>query len=226
VKLWLLDQFPRKSLIQIPYQVGALLFPREAPPTMSRHLREGTFPLLAPDSAEKLPAGAGPAAAVRRAVEQTLRREKLTLPGLRIPDSRLFFKHEERSLSVVPGKLLCGPAERDELFPGKLKVRLTFTLPSGAYATLVVRRLFWFSEARDQPGDQASEQAGDQQRPAGSAERKAPVTATTSEPRPDDAPARKAPGFLARQRARKAARQAAQARGPARAKGARKKARR
>jgi tRNA pseudouridine13 synthase len=195
VKLWLLELFARKALIQIPYQVGALLFPREAPAATARLLREGTFPLLGPDSAQYLPEGDGSAAAVRRAVESTLRREKLTLPGLRIPDAPLFFKHEERPLTVVPGKLIAGPAERDQYFAGKWCVRLSFTLPSGSYATLVVRRLFWFSEAREREAAPESEP-------------------TAVPPRTESAPPVPTPrkGFLARQRERKEARRAAQAR--------------
>ena len=61
---------------------------------------------------------------------------------------------------MVPGKLSAGPAEPDEYSPGKLRVRLSFTLPSGSYATLVVRRLFWFSEARERELPLESVQAG------------------------------------------------------------------
>jgi len=208
VKLFLLELFPRKSLVQIPYQVGALLFPREAPAALARLLREENFPLLGPDSVEKLPAGSGPAAALRKAVEETLRREKLTLPGLSIPNAPLFFKHEERPLTVVPGKLSAGPAEPDEYFPGKLRVRLSFTLPSGSYATLVVRRLFWFSEAREREVSPEPLKAGALSSPS-AAERPRPPEQSPDparEPRPEPL------GFLARQRARKAAKQAAQAR--------------
>ncbi len=207
VKLFLLELFPRKSLVQIPYQVGALLFPREAPAATARLLREGTFPLLGPDSADKLPAGDGWAAALRRAVEGTLRREKLTLPGLTIPNAALFFKHEERPLTVVPGKLSAGPAEPDEYFPGKLRVRLSFTLPSGSYATLVVRRLFWFSEAREREVSPEPVKTAQPPRPATAASRPGEPT---PEPRPEPRP--EPIGFLARQRAKKAAKQAAQAR--------------
>jgi tRNA pseudouridine13 synthase len=204
VKLWLLELFPRKSLIQIPYQVGALLFPREAPAVLARVLRDGSFPLLGPDSVEHLPAGSGPAEAARRAVETTLRREKLTLPGLRIPDAPLFFKHEERPLTVVPGKLVAAPAERDEYFPGKWRVRLSFTLPSGSYATLVVRRLFWFSEAREREASAAGEPAPTPT-PTAAPTRRPPAPSVEPVPQPPK-------GFLARQRERKAARRTAQER--------------
>ncbi len=197
VKLLLLELLPRKALCQIPYQVGQLLFPREVPAgsaDLLTFLRNGGFPLLGPDSGDKLPAGEGPIPqAVRHAVEATLRREKLTLPGLRIPDASLFFKHEERPLTVVPGKLVVSAPERDEHFRGRTKVRLSFTLPSGSYATLVVRRLFWFSEARER----------EPLRPLAPEEPE--VIAVPAAPA---APV----GFLAQKRAKKAARAEARAR--------------
>src|SRR5690606_24511921 len=58
----------------------------------------------------------------------------------------MFFKHEERPVVVKPGKLVVGKPQPDELNRGRLKVNIGFTLPPGAYATLVTRRLFWFSE--------------------------------------------------------------------------------
>lgn len=210
VKLLLLDLLPRKALCQIPYQVGALLFPREASSATTRFLRTGSFPLLAPDSGTQLPEGDGNPAAVRRAVEGTLKREKLTLPSLEIRDAPLFFKHEERALTVVPGKLVVGHAERDEHFPGRFRVRLSFTLPSGSYATLVVRRLFWFSEARER--DPAGEEAPPRvAAPSSSSTARLPsqssaTAAETSAPAPR--------GFLAKKRARQDAREATRARGP------------
>ena len=45
---------------------------------------------------------------------------------------------------VVPGKLVIGKEREDELQPGRSKVNVAFTLPPGAYATLVTKRLFWF----------------------------------------------------------------------------------
>ena len=63
----------------------------------------------------------------------------------------LFFKHEERPLFVVPDKLRVNEPRSDELNRGKFKQTLSFTLPPGAYATLVVRRLFWFATEGSRP---------------------------------------------------------------------------
>lgn len=148
VKELLRDLLDAGSLLSLRYQAGRLLFPRDAPPDVLRRLRAMTFPLLAPDSTFSDPD-------VERAALRALSREKLRLSDLSlraVPD--LFFKHEERPLLVVPGKLVVGRALRDEMNRGRSRVNVAFTLPPGAYATLVVKRLFWFAmveeEARDQ----------------------------------------------------------------------------
>lgn len=140
VRRYLMDLLPGQSLLPINYQAGKLLFPREAPPEVLKKLREQTFPLLGPETVIE-------DKAVKKAVDWVLGREKLTSEKLRIPDTdQIFFRHEERPLVVYPGRLLVGAAHRDELNQGFRKVYVAFTLPPGSYATLVVRRLFSFSE--------------------------------------------------------------------------------
>ncbi len=182
VKLLLLDAIGRAPLCQIPYQAGALLFPRDAPAALLPLLRRGTFPLLAPET----PLPDGP---IGRAITTVLQREKLALSSLRIPGTPLFFRHEERPIAVFPDKLVVGKAERDEHFPGRLRVNLAFTLPPGAYATLVVRRLLWYAI----PESPEARAEGPRRREL---PRRPPPT-------PEE---RRARGFLAKKRARRAAR--------------------
>jgi tRNA pseudouridine13 synthase len=138
VKLLLLKLVGQPSLCQVPYQAGMLLFPRAAPAKAVDMLRHGSFPLLGPE----LKTEPGP---ITDAINEVLRREKLTLAGLRIPDAPIFFKAEPRQIAIIPGKLVVSRAESDPLFRGRLQIRLAFTLPPGSYATLVVRRLFWYA---------------------------------------------------------------------------------
>jgi tRNA pseudouridine13 synthase len=175
VRRYLLGRVPSAELIGLRYQAGALLFPRALPaeePSSARRRaqregaehgeepsfawrraqREGaehgeerqrllakTFPLLAHDSTFTDSQIAAAALAAVRA-------QGLTLAELRVPGTTaLFFKHEERPLFVMPGKLRANEPRQDELNRGRLKVNLSFTLPPGAYATLVVRRLLWFA---------------------------------------------------------------------------------
>ena len=181
---------PREHLFPLRYQAGTLLFHREADAATLQYLRGLTFPLLGPGSTfqdEK----------VQAAARWALGKEKLTLPDLFIEESPrlLFFKHEERPVLTYPHKLVIGRHLPDELHPDRLKINVAFTLPPGAYATLVIKRLFHFAYREE------------------TAEQMAPRPRSPSPPPAPPPPPKPAPpspeGFLARQRARKQARQAA-----------------
>ncbi len=213
VKRYLAGRVPAAEMVGLRYQAGALTFPRAMPRELRDELWARTFPLLAPESTfddEKIQAAALGA----------LKAQGLTLESLRVPETRqLFFKHEERPLFVVPGKLRVNEPRRDELNRGRLKVNLSFTLPPGAYATLVVRRVLWFAaETRKTDsrtvGRAASEAAGLKPRgdaasglrPRGEAASGLRPQASGEKPLPSAAP--KAPpqpriGFLERQRRKK-----------------------
>ena len=64
-------------------------------------------------------------------------------------------KSEERALVLRPRNLRVRPAEPDPLNAGMKLVRLSFDLPRGAYATLVVRRLFAGASERRAPEGRA-----------------------------------------------------------------------
>ncbi|QRN93053.1 tRNA pseudouridine(13) synthase TruD [Archangium violaceum] len=139
VRRYLQLLLPREHLFPLKYQAGTLLFYRDADPEVLRVLRESTFPLLAPDTRIEDPK-------VKEAVDWVLGREKLSLEDLRIKEAprMLYFKHEERPTVVLPHKLVIGRVQNDELNRGEYKVNIAFTLPPGAYATLVIKRLFHF----------------------------------------------------------------------------------
>jgi tRNA pseudouridine13 synthase len=116
-----------------------------------RVLRDATFPLLGPDTRITDPK-------IQEAVDWVLGKEKLTLEQLRIEEAPrlLFFKSEERPLLVFPHKLVVGRTQKDDLNRGNLKVNIAFTLPPGAYATLVIKRLFHF-EYKEESAQQIRE---------------------------------------------------------------------
>jgi tRNA pseudouridine13 synthase len=189
VKRYLASRIPAAELIGVRYQVGALTFPRALPRELRDELWSKTFPLLAPDSTFDDDR-------VRESALGALRSQGLSLPDLRVPETpQLFFKHEERPLIVAPGKLRMSGPRSDELNRGRSKVNLSFTLPPGAYATLVVRRVLWFaaeSRRSDAPVG----------RPWGQ-----PLAETRKPPqREPAAPKREEAGFLERQRRKKQAR--------------------
>jgi tRNA pseudouridine13 synthase len=235
VRRYLQLSLSREELFPLPYQAGTLLFHRDARPEVLHRLRSTTFPLLAPDTQVEDPT-------VAEAVKWVLGKEKLALEQLRIEEAprMLYFKHEERPLLVFPQKLVIGKVQRDELNRGRLKVNVAFTLPPGAYATLVIKRLFHFSyreesveeivASRHGRAPEQWERRGDEGQPRRAtgrvwrdAERlplpstpAAPARARPSTPRaarqapPEAGPARPE-GFRARQKARKQAREDARA---------------
>jgi len=188
VRQYLRDVVGVQRLVAIRYQAGSLLFPRELDGATARRLAGATFPLLAPGTTFADPQ-------VERAAMAVMRREGMTLADLAVPGTpEIHFDPEERPLVAHPGRLAVGEARQDELNDGRLKVNVAFTLPPGAYATLVVKRLFhWTLE----PGLE-KKRAAAQAAPA------RPTPAAIHQ-------ARRADGFLARQRAEKAARQARRA---------------
>jgi tRNA pseudouridine13 synthase len=193
VRQFLRDVVGIQRLVSIRYQAGSLVFPRELDGETARRLNRMTFPLLGPDSTFTDPQ-------VEKAAMAPLLREDQTLASLAVPGTpEIHFDHEERPLLAFPGRLTVGDARPDDLNDGRFKVNVAFTLPPGAYATLVVKRLFWWTL---EPGARKKEAALE--------------AARLSAPRPKRTPEqmhaeRKETGFLARKKAAKAAKQAARA---------------
>lgn len=141
VARYLAKKLPPKQLSRTRYVAGELVWPElsakeELPPLVE------TFPLL-DDQVEV----ADPD--VRAAVDEALAAEGLTQATFKIDGiPGCFFGHHERPLRYWPGELVVHKAEPDDRRPGRLKVRLSFSLPPGVYATLVLQRLFG-DQARD-----------------------------------------------------------------------------
>lgn len=181
VKRYLRDLVGIQRLVSIRYQAGTLLFPRALEAADARALRERTFPLLGPDSEIEDPA-------IRAAALSVLGREQMTIADLVVPGApQIHFDHEERPIFSHPGKLVVGEARPDEENRGRMRVNVAFTLPPGAYATLVLKRLFWWTL---------------QPRALERKQKAAPKVRPTAEQIHEQ---RKKTGFLAKKRARKAA---------------------
>ena len=184
VKRYLRDEVGMTRLVSIRYQAGTLLFPRALEAAEARAFRDLTFPLLAPGAPLEDPA-------IRAAALSVLEREEMTLDSLKVPGApQIHFDHEERPMFVKPGKLVVSEPKDDEETKGRLRVNVAFTLPPGAYATLVVKRLFWWTL---QPPVKAKEKAPP------------PRPRPTAEEIHEQ---RRKTGFLAKKRARKAAKAA------------------
>ncbi|WP_369414404.1 tRNA pseudouridine(13) synthase TruD [Corallococcus soli] len=144
VRRYLQLLLPREHMFPMRYQAGTLLHFRDASPEVLQSLREATFPLVGPDTTFSDPK-------VAEAMAWVLGREKLQLTDLRIKNAErlLYFKEEQRPLLMHPHKLVVGRTQNDDVNRGDIKVNVAFTLPPGAYATLVIKRLFHFEYTED-----------------------------------------------------------------------------
>jgi tRNA pseudouridine13 synthase len=206
VKAYLRDVVGIARLVALRYQAGTLLFPREFDAGQARALRDATFPLLAPATKFLDPR-------VERAALSVLAREDMTLASLAVPGTpEIHFDPEERPLLVHPGRLALGEALEDEMNRDRLRVNVAFTLPPGAYATLVVKRLFhWTLEPRREGSARGRRREPRPELPPaaraeGATPRRATATSTSTQTAPPTPAAAEPQGFLARKRAEKEAR--------------------
>tara|TARA_R110002126_G_scaffold107530_4_gene243046 strand:- start:26093 stop:28651 length:2559 start_codon:yes stop_codon:yes gene_type:complete len=131
---WIDASCPPKDRFAIPSREGKLIFTRGALPDSESW--NGTFPLPGPRLEE-----------VQHESQLEFLREALALHHLSpqdfvIDDIPGFgFKHEERPLIIKPNELRVRPAEPDPEHKDRHLVKLSFELPRGAYASLVLRRL-------------------------------------------------------------------------------------
>ncbi len=121
---------PRLLRSDDPY--GDMLFPIAA--AVSERWRTLVLPLLSRRTRLEDPWA--------DAVSTVLSEEGLTLDDLRIPGLRRpFFGEAPRTLFADADGFELSRAEPDELTPGRLCVTVSFDLPRGAYATVVLRAL-------------------------------------------------------------------------------------
>ena len=128
------DRLPEEERFGLSSLEGKLVFPRAAMPVQEEW--GGRFPL----PGNHFEGVDNPEA--RWLLSHVLERHGLHAEDFAIEGIGGFaFKGEDRPLAVVPEEMRARPAEPDVLFPGRKSVTLEFSLPRGAYATLVVRRM-------------------------------------------------------------------------------------
>ena len=123
-------------LRQLEYSLGTLAFYDELTPTDAKFLSKLIIPAPGPDAEFASERAA-------RATNQVLAREGLTLDQLELKMRirGVFFKAYPRKAMVVPEHLKASPTEGDDLYPGRKKLVLSFFLPPGSYATMLIKRL-------------------------------------------------------------------------------------
>ncbi len=178
--LLLRERVPAERLGWLPGDDGALPVPYELTEEELAELRERRLPLLGPGVVlgdEDLRYYQAVFQAEGFPMERFL---ELDLSGFR-PQGEL------RDLWMFPSFLRAAPAQPDEIYKRRHKMRVRFTLPRGRYATLVLKRLLmptaaggsplhvWVSRHRmDYPGPDGKRRPREEHRPRRGSAREGP----------------------------------------------------
>ncbi|MEQ8766313.1 MAG: tRNA pseudouridine(13) synthase TruD [Planctomycetota bacterium] len=130
-----LDSGAGPRLLGTRYECGWLTFPAGSPEQKLTELKALTIPLPAAKSRPTDPR-------IAQAMQKVLDLEGLRTSDLNIQDQPGFiFKEEPRAALLFPEDLEISEAREDELNKGFFKIRVAFSLPRGAYGSLVLKRL-------------------------------------------------------------------------------------
>jgi len=140
---WLTREFGPENLAEVELKLGPVPVPLWVPAEKRAEWESLSLPL---PSARVKPQ---PGAAWVPLAEKVLQSEGLTLAGLKIKGmQKPFFARGERAACAYPANL-GHLSDADELNAGKRKLVLTFDLPRGSYATMLVKRV---TAVCDRPG--------------------------------------------------------------------------
>lgn len=130
------------------YAIGELWFHIESNEADAMQWRTLTVPLIKHTSQIEAPD-------VAKAVGEVLATEGLTLADFTIKIApSLFFKEVLRPMLLFPSDPTWEALGHDPLNKGRYHGRLSFTLPPGAYATLLIKRLFQCKPGPNKPEHQ------------------------------------------------------------------------
>jgi len=125
---------PPEQQFAVALKPGPVPFHRAADPAAFELWREGVLPL--PSARLHLPPGP-----LLERVEEVVARHGLPLRELRVKYPRdSFFSKGDRPALLWPRELSSAPGS-DPLYPGRRLLGLSFVLPRGAYATMLVKRI-------------------------------------------------------------------------------------
>jgi tRNA pseudouridine13 synthase len=117
------------------YAFGTFVFPVDAPEELMETLGDSMLPVPGYDTVETDPG-------VKRALAEVLRAEDIRLSDLRVRQMRRVSAHGVwRKAFVTPRNLTDPEVSRDELYPSRKKMAISFFLPRGGYATVLIKRL-------------------------------------------------------------------------------------
>ncbi len=122
--------------LEANYSLGKLYFYRELSDEMLAEFRALQIPLIRHDTKIK-------DALIKRITEEVLEAEGLSFEKFRLKTHPAFrFKEHWREFVLMPKQLEFTEFGDDELNPNKKRATFTLTLGKGAYATLIIKRLF------------------------------------------------------------------------------------
>ncbi len=120
----------------VEYNLGRFAFYRELSPTQQKYLSKLAIPAPGPKTKFR-------SDRVERVWDQVLSREGLSLGRLklRVRVPGVFFKPYDRAAVAMPEEMSWSMPEPDQFYPGHKALRLSFFLPAGSFATILVKRL-------------------------------------------------------------------------------------
>lgn len=153
VSLWMAENSPEDQLIQIPLKTGPVCFPRSLTLDQANQLQQKSFPLpSARVKQEEEPDGAW--------MESTLQRLGWSFSALKVKFPRDRFFSRARRPIWIPLSDLDWTFASDDLDPGRICVTLSFSLPAGSYATMLVKSLWPETNASEASEEASSESSG------------------------------------------------------------------
>ncbi len=117
-----------KEVFSVEYEAGKLVFPRKWNPDS----KLAAFPSISPEiktSEENM-----------KIINEVLKQEGMKLGDFRTGEH--IFVQREREVLLKPEGLSVSAAEADDLNEHKKKVTVSFSLPKGSYATIILKALF------------------------------------------------------------------------------------
>ncbi len=135
------------DMVQVPLRLGEVPMPRTMDADALRDLQALQWPL--PSSRFRFEEN-DPRQPIfdRVLAEEGLTQEQFKVHGLR----EVFFSKGDRPALCMPTDVQ-HDEEYDDLHAGKEKLTLSFDLPRGAYATLIVKRITRWQEMREKPAE-------------------------------------------------------------------------
>ncbi len=123
------------TLRQLRYPHGTWEFYETVPRGLLAGMRSVKLPVPGHDSSPEDPR-------IRGIVQEVLDAEEIGLSDLRVRQMHRIVVHGvERDAIVLPEGMRVEAPEKDDLYPGRSKLRLRFFLPRGSYATIILKRI-------------------------------------------------------------------------------------